>query len=308
MMEHVNYFEGMDFSQYPAGTEIRQVPVNHEMFNAVKAYLKPRKLKKAFTDKYMEITRNWNAEKFHPLYYCQNCHRIEDGANRFHAWTSDYFKGQFLNIKLAEICYKKITDSGFNVYCMFSNALKNAGINGKDPAWLYANEHSKWNYLNELDFKGKTVLDVGTQCGYTLFKAVQRGASEAIGVEIRPEMTELIHSLIAKFDLREKIDVYCHDFRIFTPPGKFNFVFCMGLLHYFSLEEYEPMFDKLVSFTNDYLIIELRTCMGKGFFTRKGQTFASFEWLHKKAEANNLEVVKSITRDHERTIWIFRKK
>ena len=59
------------------------------------------------------------------------------------------------------------------------------------------------------------------------------------------------------------------DFMDYKTTQKFDIVSCMGMIHYFDVDNYEKVFDKLVGLTKDLLILELRVTHGTGLIEKR---------------------------------------
>jgi len=86
----------------------------------------------------------------------------------------------------------------------------------------------------------------------------------------------------------------------------------MGLLHYFSMTEYEAAFDKLMDSCKETLVIEMRLRTGNHnseLTAGSGnQTLPTEGWLSKKLETNNFKVITKYDREPGlRSLWVARK-
>lgn len=81
-----------------------------------------------------------------------------------------------------------------------------------------------------IDLSGMSVLDIGCNAGFIAFEAKRRGADRVVGVDLNPKYIEQ-----AKFCAevrREDIDFHVRDIYDLAPLGRFDLVFCVGILYH----------------------------------------------------------------------------
>lgn len=93
---------------------------------------------------------------------------------------------------------------------------------GKVPTYL------REPLFNQIDFKGKTFLDVGCNSGQYCFLAKERGAREVVGIDINTKRIEQARILAEN----EGYDATFEERSIFDTNslGKFDIVFCVAVL------------------------------------------------------------------------------
>lgn len=298
----MKYKSSINFDELKNGDIVEGVPIEHEIFQEYEQYIEPRRNKAKWLARIEEM------KEAHPFedqkgYYCLNCDRLEDGSHRYDLFKN-YLNLTEMDIEIGDICYKGL--KGNLEYMIFKRAIKHE-IGKKDLDWLEACEKSKLNHLIDIDYKDKKILDVGCQLGLTVLTALKMGAKKAIGVEMRSGILGIAKEIKKLLGLtNQSLELKNIDFLNYKTTQKFDIVFCMGMIHYFGIEDYEKVFDKLVKLTRGLLILELRVTDGAGLIQKK-QILATNQWLYGKAKELKLKVIKSITRDFERELWIFEK-
>jgi 2-polyprenyl-3-methyl-5-hydroxy-6-metoxy-1,4-benzoquinol methylase len=98
-------------------------------------------------------------------------------------------------------------------------------------------EHSKREYilqkqLNLIDFKNKTVLDIGCKNGFCCFKAEEKGAERIVGIDYQiSDGTKKF--LIDFFDSKVEFEeTYIHDYVFCQPQESFDVVIYASRLNY----------------------------------------------------------------------------
>ena len=88
--------------------------------------------------------------------------------------------------------------------------------------------HLREPLFNQIDFKGKTFLDVGCNSGQYCFLAKERGAREVVGIDISTKRIEQARILAEN----EGYDVKFEERSIFDTNslGRFDIVFCVAVL------------------------------------------------------------------------------
>lgn len=119
----------------------------------------------------------------------------------------------------------------------------------------------KWGLFgDDVDFKNKTVLDIGCAEGHSCIEAWQRGASYVLGVEGERGWTttgervkEHLKIIIDAVEFTEKRWEYVN-----LENREFNIVIALGLLHHIPVGQYEDLLRKMCCVCNETLVLENR--------------------------------------------------
>jgi 2-polyprenyl-3-methyl-5-hydroxy-6-metoxy-1,4-benzoquinol methylase len=181
-----------------------------------------------------------------------------------------------------------------------------------DKKWLYASAFDKWPFIiKHVDFRNKSFLDVGCNIGYSCFKAWSLMAKSVFGLDIRANILRIarkikINQLKIKSD--KEIKFRCGKWEDIKSFPQIDIIICMGLLHYFLIENYELILNKLMGFCKETLILELRLRQNnKEIKLTKGsgnQTLPTEGWLFKKLKDNGFTVKARLDRGKDRELWI----
>jgi len=291
--------EGMIFQEMRAGTTIQKVPLVHLIFWT--ALNRPRSKK--------WLLRMKQIKEFLPVYYCKKCRQLEDGAHRIRALRERGEKS--CDVAIHNKCIHK--NSGYlGILEAAFMKFKNRGMKFKplDFAWIRACR-DKWRIISKhVNFKGKTVLDVGCQSGYSPLEAVRRGARKVIGIENRQSIIDVGRFAISQLNLQARITLKLEDWAL-APCEKHDIVICMGLLHYFPINEYERLFNKLLDSTRETLIIEMRLFLGDriDIIEHGTQTIPSEGWLDAHANTHGFSIkTRAVRKLGKRELWILVRK
>jgi 2-polyprenyl-3-methyl-5-hydroxy-6-metoxy-1,4-benzoquinol methylase len=210
-----------------------------------------KKKNKKFIDK-LTLYSNVDLKHFDPIYYCQECQRLEDGCHR--SWV---MKNKGLNgatVLIGRVCWKKME----NLLLQLKKLIEEKKLKSKDLAWTTACETKKWAHLKKINFSQKTYLDVGSQSGYSAFMGWNLGAIKVDGVEIRKEIFDVAKTMRNQLNANE-VTFYNDDWvKVKSNFGQYDIVSCMGLLHYFNAEIYDEILEDLCNKTKNTLILDLR--------------------------------------------------
>ena len=297
----MKYKKDMDFLKLRAGTTVQSVPLDHPVFWT--ALNRPRN--KIWLKRADEIT------DFLPVYFCKNCRQIEDGAHRILALHRRDGKNAVCDIKIYSKCIHR--NSGY--WGLLEASLKEiedkgARLHRLDYRWLRACAKDKWPIIRKVvNFKNKTVLDIGCHCGYSVLEAIRYGAKSAKGIDIRKELIKAGAKAITILGLHESVLLTECDWESYKPE-KTDIVMSLGLLHYFPLLEYETLFTKLLDTAKETVIIELRTYESniKELTHRGNVTKPSSAWLYDKFGEKGFKVIERYVRKPERELWIAERK
>lgn len=190
---------------------------------------------------------------FPPLYYCSTCERPEDGTHRFTAATRVGLEQ--VPVKSGRLCWKQ-WESLPDLLC---ESLEASGVReGRDADWTRACAAKKWPHLwPALDLCGKSVMDVGSQSGYTALTAWQWGADKVIGIEPREQLCKAAALSAGLVGAGESANFRAEDWmRATVDPC--DVVFCMGMLHYLDRTDVARAVEKLCRNSLETMVIELR--------------------------------------------------
>lgn len=300
----MEYQKNLKFDELRAGTLVKNVPIDHPVFDEHAHYIRRRRHYPKWIKRVGDILTNFDEKKNKsPHLYCLNCGRLEDGAHRYDI-GKNYLNQKTRDIKTISICVKGIKG---DLLHMFRMRMKKAGCKPKDFDWLDANHNTKWNHIGDIDFKDKTLLDVGGQVGLNALMAIRKGAKEATTIEIRNDVLRVGKKLAYLLKLKNTkfINADILDYKI---EKQYDIVTCFGLLHYFDIKNYKLLLKRLLGATKDTLIIEIRLedVPGNDPIVKK-QTIATPGWIAKLAKRNGVPILGSIKRDKNRYIIIFKK-
>jgi 2-polyprenyl-3-methyl-5-hydroxy-6-metoxy-1,4-benzoquinol methylase len=98
-------------------------------------------------------------------------------------------------------------------------------------------ERIKKLHLDEIDFKGKTVLDIGCSEGFFCRYAMDRGAKRVVGLDL-PGVVKPTREL-AYYLGYNNIDFYGYDLKKEIPDlGKFDIVLFLSMVHHIGLPDW----------------------------------------------------------------------
>jgi len=248
-----------------------------------------------------------DVDAFGPIYYCMKCERLEDGCHRSWVRRAKGLKG--VDVVAGRTCWKNIEG--------LIGTIVDCGLSRKDHAWVRACEAKKWNHLKEIDFQGKTYLDVGSQVGFSCFMAWNYGASSVDGVEIRKEVYNVAQKVKGVLEANE-ITFHRGDWlEVKSHFGQYDIVSCMGLMHYFPVGVYGPVLDDLCAKAKEKLILDLRTWDKEAvaYHIVGTQTLIGRDYLENSLNDNGFQVVKKIDNSFlgmaaagGRELWIMERK
>jgi 2-polyprenyl-3-methyl-5-hydroxy-6-metoxy-1,4-benzoquinol methylase len=96
-----------------------------------------------------------------------------------------------------------------------------------------------WEHINELniDFKDKTVYDIGCFDGYFSFKMADYGARTVVGIDLSPSAVNIYNHICQayQYDHCEAfcLDVMCCDFF----KKKSDITVCLNMIHYIKMKD-----------------------------------------------------------------------
>lgn len=251
------------------------------------------------------LRSNYDPEKVQPIYYCLAHGRFEDGAHRL-ALAKERGEALF-SVQVHARCHH-FRPTIFEVLSgMIAERISDP--KQKDVRWLSACRDKKWIHLDrEIDYRGASVLDVGSHCGYTCFRSVFAGAGHATGIEIRPELVSIATDAAPQLKVESRVNFTVGDWLEGSKrPGRFDIVHCMGLLHYFPAAVYPDALARLAASSTRTLVLELRLSQGPGVrLAASGiQTLPSAAWLEGRLAGHGFTVKGRFPVDEgKRGLWI----
>jgi len=96
------------------------------------------------------------------------------------------------------------------------------------------------SHLDSYDLAGKSILDVGCNAGYFLFKLRNKGASKLIGIEIGEKFITIANDLNREVFKSPSIKFILGDFLTYQFNDKFDLIICFSTFHYFGYNQ--PIF------------------------------------------------------------------
>lgn len=149
------------------------------------------------------------------------------------------------------------------------------------PEHQRANSALVWSYMKNIDYVGKTVLDIGAHGGYYSFRAAQAG-SRVIATDIQEKavnkattINNHIEMCDVKFNKTKEI-----------PNKYFDIIFCLSVYHWIS-KKYDGLEDYITMLKNKcgILFLELINPSIEGDLTKKDvdgiiKKLGGFELLH----------------------------
>jgi len=261
------------------------------------------------------LAENWDKEKLLPVYYCQTCGVVEDATHRMAA--AKILGIETLPLTVGRECWKQRREVHRLSTTPFKAAIEEARTgNSQDTLWVDACSIKKWfRFGPRIDWSGKTVLDIGCQCGYSVYQACKYGAREAIGWDTRAQILKAAELVRPVFPNAPAIFKHKNFLTDMADAPQVDVVMCLGCAHYFPEADYERGIRGLFNHSDKWVILELRQCKKDGptpIYT--SQSIATKTWLSKTAESMGFGLFDYWEREKEsrpkrkdlRAIWIFR--
>ncbi len=112
--------------------------------------------------------------------------------------------------------------------------------------------------LAGLDFKGKSVLDLGCNLGFYSFLARRAGAEPVVGLDVDPAAIELC-TLLQKMYAMDAVRFFCIDFTRFVSEQTFDLVLLINFIGKRSLVKgIQPILDVCRRYAGHRIIISAR--------------------------------------------------
>jgi len=320
-MQEVRYNSKIKPWEYKANTIIKDMPIKYFDDDVDAAnYLARVKNSNKWKVSIQKIIDNFDPFKFGEFFYCRKCRRIEDGAHRL-------VVAKKLGIKTADVriggsCYKNYINAGRLIrrdstfMDTFEEAIeKNPTSNPSDKRWHNANAKDKWPLFSSLvDFRNKSFLDIGCNVGYSCIQAWSKMASVSHGIDIRKDVLKVANAVKAKLGIKnDNLLFILADWREFALKKRmFDIVMCSGLLHYFDINEYKRLFNKLLDSCKIQLIIEMRLRPNRSDdkLTLSGiQTLPTDTWFINRLKDKGFIIkARFIRKPGSRELWVVNKK
>ena len=270
------------------GEKVR-VALEHPIFDAIKEYIKHLTRTPAHTQRFDSAVLKTQCGSVHrPVYFCTDCGKIEDGTHRVGA-------ALIAGDKDIEVIAGAGCDKRFAAHSPLWAAH---AVSKLDLAWVHACENQKWAYIEAmLNLKGTTILDLGSQTGYSAIRSELLGAQSIDAVEIRPEAMESAKTVAAILGL-SRITWHCHDVRTWLKKGPVTqeTIFCMGLLHYFSPEDIQWMLTPDFLLAGKQVALEFRShSHGNECLVFGTQTILPLAWVKNLLNKNQFAITSCWT-------------
>lgn len=288
--------------------DVTEIDIDSGVFSVMWEYINKRKNRAGWRSRIAELTTNFDNRKFVPLYYCCRHRRFEDGTHRLH--VAKLRSDRTILVMGHEGCHERRLPI---LPTLLELIGKHPESGPKDAAWLAACHGKKWVHLyRSVDYKGRTVLDIGSQSGYICFAAIKAGASLAVGIDVRESMVDLARKAAKIFEFNSSIYFETADWLAISPTfsKRYDIVHCLGTAHYFPASKYRDAIAALAEAAREILVLELRLAPGLGSkLTRRGkQTLPTHSWLRALLNGAGFSVERAfpIVGD-KRQMWISRR-
>ena len=193
----------------------------------------------------------------------------------------------------------------------------------KDIQMLKWAEVKRKSIAQFVNFKDRTVLDVGCSVGYISMWAAE-AAKYVVGMDVRSEIIRVAEAVRKELMIAEtKVLFSVQDWREHNPPAtseqNADIVMCTGLLHYFHREEYGEAIAKLVYTCKETLILEMKVKKDIDDKPRifegakEGSTIPTFKWLKRTLVRCGFRIIKRVSGTdwpaggEGRELWILKR-
>ena len=103
--------------------------------------------------------------------------------------------------------------------------------------------------LSSYDLEGKSVLDIGCNAGYFLFKLIDKNPKALVGIELGEKFVYVLNELNNQVYKSDKIKAILGDFFYYEFDQTFDLILCFSTFHYF--KDNQLFFDKCYSLLNE---------------------------------------------------------
>jgi tRNA (mo5U34)-methyltransferase len=121
--------------------------------------------------------------------------------------------------------------------------------------------------LTSFDLEGKSILDVGCNAGYFMFKLLGKNPQIITGIDSYRPFIDVAKRINQEYFQSEKLDFHVSDFFLynFKFGQKFDLIFCFSTFHYF-YERQITFFEKCYPLLNSsgILLLEVEESPNKG--------------------------------------------
>jgi len=176
----------------------------------------------------------------------------------------------------------------------------------------------KWSLFRDVvDWKDKTVLDIGCCEGYSTAEALEMGAKSALGVDRDFRYIQTAVELQKRIGA-ENLGFILSPWEQFEANRKFDIVLCLGFIHHILAENYEEQFERVCALSTDTVVMELRVNTNSALelqvWEKRGGggnklTKASYGWLRDKFNKLGFGIVhQAFVAKGEREVWVAKRK
>lgn len=94
-------------------------------------------------------------------------------------------------------------------------------------------EPARWAWFaDQVDFRGKSVLDIGCNIGYFLMSALDAGAARVTGYEGKASCAEFVERAVAELGEASRFEFHPRYFQFDGEPGRFDVALLLNVLHH----------------------------------------------------------------------------
>lgn len=102
-------------------------------------------------------------------------------------------------------------------------------------------ERERWAWFAEhVDFRDRTVLDIGCNIGYFLFSALDAGARRVVGHEGKASCGEFVRAAVAAAGEEDRFEFHNAYFDFATPPPPVGIVLLLNVVHHLGDDYGDP--------------------------------------------------------------------
>ena len=114
-----------------------------------------------------------------------------------------------------------------------------------------SDSHGKFYHsrLPSFDLTDKSVLDIGCNAGYFLFKLINKNPKTLVGIELGEKFVDVANELNQEVYKLDLVQFICDDFFNHEFDQKFDLIICFSTFHYFN--DNQLFFDKCYMLLNE---------------------------------------------------------
>ena len=297
---------------------IVQVPLTSAVFDQnwrnheTRRYAEP-----GWLDRCESMLSRWDDSRNSPLNWNKQAQQIDDGGHRLYCLK----KRGALSVPVMASDTAWVDKNKRLPFQVFQAMISKMGTdNEKDASWVEGCSEKKWFLFGpQIEWHNKAVLDVGCQCGFSVYQAAACGANSAIGWDVRPSVLEVAKALDNIF-LDSPVAFFQRDFTrdagmiLDSTVAHFDVVICLGCAHYFPADSYIDAIFNLFKVAKSWLVLELRHNPRRtdGCHARGGQVLTTDGFLLAVAEQYGFDVWdmwdKPGNCNDRRKLWIFKRR